>query len=117
MEPEGPTPPPSSVETAAGDATTQTISTPTLRPSARFDQTLPMELRVFIPGGRYALPQTPDDAALLRRLKRAARGWSLHECRSKYIAWAVSAKTSDAIEGFVRWMYRYYPKAAPNWRG
>lgn len=92
----------------------QQIAIPILRPPPRYDRSLPMDHRVFIPGGRYALPQTPDEKALLRKMKQAARGWDLHDLRGKYCKWAVSANTGDAVEGFIAWMLRYQPKPAPN---
>jgi hypothetical protein len=76
-----------------------------------------MEHRLSIPGGRYAVGQTRDDQALRRRMDRAGRGWDLHDLRARFVAWADSARTPDAIEGFIRWMHRYRPTAAPNWLG
>ena len=91
------------------------IPVPSLRPSPRYDRNLPMEHRLSIPGGRYAVGQTRDDQALRRRMDRAARGWDLHDLRARFVAWADSARTPDAIEGFIRWMHSYRPTAAPNW--
>lgn len=86
-----------------------------LRPRARYDTSLPMAERLTIPGGRYGSPTTDADVELLKRLKRAARGWDLHQLRDKFCARAVSAQTTDAIEGFDRWMRRYKPTPAPNY--
>ena len=82
-------------------------SIPRFRPSPRYDRTLPMEHRLSIPGGRYAVPETPDDQALRRSMDRAARGRDLHDLHARFCSWAVSANTPDAIEGFIAWMWTY----------
>jgi hypothetical protein len=88
---------------------------PRLRPLPQFDTSLPMLDRLAIPGGRYGQPETAADVDLLKKLRRAARGWDLHELRDRFCAYASSANTRDAIEGFVRWMHRYRPTQAPNY--
>jgi hypothetical protein len=88
------------------------VVTPAFRPPPRFDQSLPMEDRLSIPGGRYAVPQGSDDQKVLTKMRRAARGWDLHDLRAKYVAWAVSANTRDAIEGFITWTWKYVEKPA-----
>ena len=98
----------SSIErTARGSRPKARIEIPRLRLPPRFDQSLPMQVRLSVPGGRYAVPQTPDDKALRRRMDRAARGRDLHDLYERYVGWADSAKTPDAIEGFVSWMWRF----------
>ena len=66
-----------------------------------------MDLRLSIPGGRYAVTQTSDDKALRRRMDRAARGQDLHDLRARYVGRVDSANTRDAIEGFIQWMFRF----------
>jgi hypothetical protein len=102
-------------EGACGSQPKVGIEIPRLRPSRRFDMSLPMELRLSIPGGRYSIPQTPDDAALLRRMKRAARGHDLHDLLARFIGHAVSANTPDATEGFIVWMRKWVQEPAPGY--
>ena len=96
----------------SGTVPNSKLDIPALRPSPRFDQSLPMEHRLSIPGGRYAVPQGSDDRALLAKLRRAARGWDLHDLRARYVAWAVSSNTPDAMQGFIAWMWKYVKEPA-----